>query len=178
MAWDGWMRRIAALAGLALVLPAAAETSGVSPNGFVVTHRHDVKATPRQVFEAMGRIDRWWNGAHTHSGDASKLRLDLTAGGCFCERWDGGSVEHGRVIHVVKDAVVRLQGGLGPLQEFPVNGVLTFAASTVEARTVLTVTYRVSGPTDAGLEKWAGGVDRVIGEQAARLVAFVESGKP
>jgi hypothetical protein len=43
---------------------------------------------------------------------------------------------------------------------------------------VLTVTYRVSGPTDAGLEKWAGGVDRVIGEQAARLVAFVESGKP
>ena len=166
-----------ALAGLAAV-SAHAETGAVLPTGFVVTHRHELRATPRQVFDALGRIGQWWNGQHSYSGDAAKLSLELVAGGCFCERWDGGSVQHAQVIGVGKDAYVRLQGALGPLQELAATGVLTFAVKAVEGKTVLTVSYRVSGAPDSGMEKWAAPVDRVIGEQAGRLAAYVDSGKP
>lgn len=166
------------LAATLLAPLAQAETGAVSATGFVVTHRKEVQATPKQAFEAIGRIDRWWSSQHTYSGDASKLSLDLASGGCFCERWDGGSVLHAQVIGVGKDAYVRLQGGLGPLQDLPVTGVLTFAVKAAEGRTLLTVTYRVAGAADSGLEKWAGPVDRVIGEQVGRLAAYVEAGKP
>ena len=77
-----------------------------------------------------------------------------------------------------KDTYLRLQGGLGPLQELPVTGVLTFTMKAVEGRTALTLNYRVSGPPDSGLEKWAAAVDRVLGEQAGRLAAHVDGGKP
>jgi hypothetical protein len=173
------MRNVLAAAAISLLAAVAqADTGGVSPSGFVVTHRHEVQATPRQLFEAIGRIGQWWNGQHSYSGDAGKLTLELAAGGCFCERWDGGSVQHAQVVGVGKDAYVRLQGALGPLQELAVTGVLTFSAKAVEGRTVLTVTYRVSGSPDGGLEKWAAPVDRVIGEQAGRLARYVDTGKP
>jgi hypothetical protein len=133
-----------------------------------------VQATPRQVFEAIGRVDRWWNGQHSFSGDASKLSLELAGGGCFCERWEGGSVQHAQVVGVGRDAYVRLQGALGPLQELAVTGVLTFSMKAVEGRTQLSVTYRVGGAPDSALEKWAGPVDRVIGEQVGRLAAYVD----
>jgi hypothetical protein len=158
---------------------AAAETSGVSPTGFVSTHRLEVKATPVQVVDAIGKVDRWWNADHSYSGQAANFRLDLTAGGCFCERWDGGSVQHLQVVHVDRaNGTVRLLGGLGPLQARAVHGVLTFAAAVVEGKTVLTVTYRVHGPADVGLDKSAAPVDRVIGDAATRLVSYLESGKP
>ncbi|HEX6708623.1 MAG TPA: hypothetical protein VF169_28055 [Albitalea sp.] len=166
------------LALFMLAGPARADLAAVSPTGFTITHRHALKATPQQAIEAVGRVDRWWNGDHTYSGNPANLRLEPVAGGCFCERWDGGSVQHAQVLYVGKDAVVRLQGALGPLQELPVVGILTFAAATGEGKTVLTVTYRVAGPGDIGLEKWAGAVDKVIGEQAARLASFVDKGKP
>jgi hypothetical protein len=171
-----WMLGMA-LASVVAV-SARAETGAVSPAGFVVTHRHEVRATPRQVFEAIGRIDQWWSGQHSYSGDAGKLTLELAAGGCFCERWDGGSVQHAQVVGIGKDAYVRLQGALGPLQELAATGVLTFSAKAAEGRTVLSVTYRVSGSPDSGLEKWAAPVDRVLGEQAGRLARYVDTGKP
>lgn len=168
------MRRLL-LAATLLASLAHAETASVSSSGFVVTHRKELQATPRQAFEAIGRVDRWWNASHTYSGDAARLSLELAAGGCFCERWDGGSVMHAQVIGVGKDAYVRLLGGLGPLQELPVTGVLTFAVKAADGRTQLTVTYRVAGAVDGGLDKWAGPVDRVIGEQAGRLAAYADS---
>lgn len=164
-------------AGLLLATAGAAlaDTSAVSSSGFVVTHRKEVKATPQQVFEAIGRIDKWWNGAHSYSGQASNLGLDLNAGGCFCERWDGGSVLHATVVYVAKGSAVRLIGGLGPLQALPVNAVLTFGTGVVEGKTMLNVTYRVGGNAEAALDKLAGPVDGVIGEATARLIAHAEA---
>ena len=46
----------AALQTVAVV--AFSETSAVSPTGFLVTHRHQVRATPQQLYEAIGRIGR------------------------------------------------------------------------------------------------------------------------
>jgi uncharacterized protein YndB with AHSA1/START domain len=174
-------RILAAAVPLACALaaaPAGAETSGVSAAGFVVTHRKDVAAPPGRVFEAIGDIGRWWNPQHSYSGNAANLKLDLQAGGCFCERWDGNSIVHAEVIYVQRGKAVRLLGGLGPLQPLAVNGVLTIALAAVEDRTVMTWTYRVAGPADAGLQEWAAAVDQVIGEQATRLAAVVALVRP
>ena len=94
------------------------------------------------------------------------------------KKWDGNSVQHAQVIQVRRGSLVRLQGGLGPLQPLPVNAILTFAIATVADKTQLTVTYAVAGNTDAALDKLAGPVDSVIGEATERLVAYAESGKP
>lgn len=154
---------------------AAAELSGQTPQGFTSTHSAEVKATPAQAFEAFGQVGRWWNDAHTYSGKAANLTLDPVAGGCFCERWDAGSVEHARVVNVGRNAFVRLQGALGPLQELPVQGVLTMSVKAgADGRSTVRFVYRVGGPADAGLEKWAGPVDQVIGEQLSRLARLLD----
>ena len=157
---------------------AFSDTSAVSPAGFLVTHRHEVNATPQQIYEAIGRIGRWWNEIHSYSGHASNMRLDLVGGGCFCENWDGNSVQHAQVLQARPGSLVRLLGGLGPLQPLPLNAILTFAIARVGDKTQLTVTYLVAGNTDAGLDKLAGPVDSVIGEATQRLVTYAESGKP
>jgi uncharacterized protein YndB with AHSA1/START domain len=168
---------VAVLAALAVQV-ARAEVTGPSPTGFTIVQRVEVQAPPERVFGAIGEIGRWWNGAHSYSGNAANLRLALSAGGCFCEHWDGGSVMHAQVVYVGSGKSVRLVGGLGPLQLLPVNAVLTIDLAAAEGRTVITWTYRVAGPADARLQEWAGPVDQVIGEQASRLAAYVQPTKP
>jgi len=168
----------AAILGLGATSPAGAATSDVSATGFLVTLRHEVKATPHRLYEALGEVDKWWNGGHSWSGKAANLSLAKQAGGCFCERWGANSVEHARVIHAVEDRTLRLEGSLGPLQALATTSVLTFAIAPKEGGAALVVTYRVAGSETAGLQPLAGPVDGVIGEQVRRLVAYVETGKP
>jgi hypothetical protein len=169
---------LAAPLSMALTAPSGAATSDVSPSGFLVSLRYEVNAKPHRIYEALGEVDKWWNPAHTWSGSSANLSLSRQASGCFCERWGASSVEHARVIYAAEDSVLRLQGGLGPLQALAVNAVLTFAIAEKEGKTILQVTYRVSGNEAAGLQALAGPVDGVIAEQARRLVTYSESGKP
>jgi uncharacterized protein YndB with AHSA1/START domain len=163
----------------ALSTPALAETSNVSPTGFVASFREEVKAAPDDVWKAIVALPRWWNNEHTWSGQASNMSLDPQAGGCWCERWGGGqSVQHGRVVLVQRGRVIRLDASLGPLQELAVNGVLTIATSAQDGKTFLRVTYRVAGNADTGLEKLAPAVDQVLAIQYRRLTLLAETGKP
>ena len=174
------VKRLAGTCALlgALAAPAWADTGNVTPQGFVSIFRDEVKAPLPQLWQAMLQLPRWWNNQHTYSGQASNMSLDAQAGGCWCERWgDGQSVEHGYVVLVQPGRTLRLYGNLGPLQELPVQGVLTFTVAMQENKTILRMTYRVSGP-DAGLDKLAPIVDQVIGEQFKRLKLFAETGKP
>ena len=174
----GFARWVAALA-LACVLPACAETGNVTPNGFIVILRDEVKAPPADLWRALTQLPRWWSGGHTYSGEPSNLSLDVQAGGCWCERWgDGNAVEHGRVVQVQPGRMLRLYANLGPLQELPVHGVLTFTIAMQESKTILRWTYRVSGPPDAGLDKLAPLVERVLAEQFKRVRSLAESGRP
>jgi uncharacterized protein YndB with AHSA1/START domain len=158
---------------------AQAEAIQVSATGFTSQYREEIKASSDDVWKALVQLPRWWNGSHTYSGQASNLSLDAQAGGCWCERWaDGHSVQHGTVALVLPGRVLRVLGNLGPLQDLPVHGVLTFAITTLDGKTTLRMTYRVAGPVDAGLEKLAPVVDRVIGEQYKRLKAMAETGRP
>jgi uncharacterized protein YndB with AHSA1/START domain len=164
---------------LALVAPARADTGNVSPTGFVSSFREEVKATPDDVWKAVLQLPRWWSGQHTYSGQASNLSLDAQAGGCWCERWgDGQSVQHGQVVLVQPGRVIRMFASLGPLQELAVQGVLTIVTSAQDGKTLLRMTYRVSGDASAGLEKLAPAVDQVIGAQYRRLKTLAETGRP
>lgn len=115
------------------------------------------------------------------SGSAANLSLKAEAGSCFCERWNDGTVEHGRVVMAIREQILRLQTALGPLQARAVTGVLTFQLKPEEnvggPATVLTLTYVVNGASTSALDKSAPGVNDVLGEQFARLVRFIETGK-
>jgi len=154
---------------LAFVLPASAAVSDVTPSGFLVTHRAETKAPPAALFEAIGQPSRWWSADHTYSRSAENMKMQLGAGGCFCETWDGNAVEHARVIAAMPGKWVRLQGSLGPLQAMAVTGILDFRIEPREAGSALTVTYRVRGSAEAELDRIAPAVDKVIGEQVQRL---------
>jgi hypothetical protein len=155
---------------------AHAAVSESSPTGFLVTVTKEVHGSSRQIYEALARVDRWWRPSHTWSGSAANLSLSSQAGGCFCEAWSNNSVQHAVVVYAAQDQVLRLRGALGPLQALAVDGVLTFSISEKDGKTILLVTYRVSGNEAAGLPKLAGPVDGVISEQVLRLVRYVESG--
>ncbi len=158
---------------------APAEVIQVSATGFTSQFREELKASADDVWKTLVQVPRWWNGSHTYSGQASNLSLDARAGGCWCERWaDGQSVQHGTVALMMPGKLLRVLGNLGPLQELPVSGVLTFAIGMQDGKTLLRMTYRVAGPADAGLEKLAPLVDGVMGEQYRRLKAMAETGRP
>ena len=163
----------------ALCAPAWATTGNVTPHGFISIHRDEVAASTADLWKAVLQLPRWWSGEHSYSGQATNMSLDAQAGGCWCERWgDGNSVEHGRVVQAQPGRSLRLYSNLGPLQELPVNGVLTFTIAMQETKTVLRMTYRVSGPPDAGMEKLAPLVDQVMRQQFKRLKSFAETGRP
>ena len=165
-------------AATADIPPARAETSSVSPAGFTVRIHREVAVAPHEVYAAIARIGSWWNSAHTWSGNAANLSLDLNAGGCFCERWGDNSVMHGQVTFVQRDAVLRMQAALGPLHAMAVNGVLTFTTKAAGGMTALDLTYKVVGNADSGLDQLAPAVDKVLDEQVARLKSLIETGKP
>ena len=171
-----WICRLASCLMLLAAAPAWSAVDQAAPTGFIISWQKPVDATPAQVFEAVGEVQRWWNPAHTWSGDAANLSLGLTAGACFCEHWAAGGVEHGRVIFIAKNKLVRLQSSLGPLQSLAVNGILDFSIEPAGDKSLLKLRYRVSGNADAALDKLAPGVDQVLGEQVGRLAKFVETG--
>lgn len=172
--------RTAALAACLLAGAAAhADVSEASASGFTITYAMVVDSDPQKVYQAFTQLPKWWNSAHTWSGQASNMSLDAQAGGCWCERWgDGASAVHGRVLMALPGSALRFQAGLGPLQEIPNAGVLTFGTARRDGATRLRVTYRVAGAPEANLDKLAPAVDGVIGEQVKRLKAFIETGKP
>src|SRR4029453_14613960 len=158
--------------------PAAAEIKSATNDGFVIVHSRRFDAAPAKAYASLPAVDRWWSSEHTYSGNAANLSLGTEAGSCFCERWKDGAVEHGRVILVIRDQLLRLQTALGPLQSRAVTGVLTFQLKPEESAgknaTVLTLTYVVNGAGASALDKIAPAVNDVLGEQFARLTGLME----
>lgn len=163
-----------------LAAPAGAEVADSAPGGFTSRNAVTVAAPPGEVFGALvQRVGQWWSSAHTFSGDAANLRIDPRPQGCFCETLPaGGGVRHLTVVHVAPGRLLRMTGGLGPLQGAAVSGALSWQLEEGEGGTVVTVTYAVHGYTPGGLDGWAAGVDGVIREQLERLARFVETGNP
>ena len=173
------MRMLVALAAVLAATPAAAEVVSAGADGFLVRNRVEVSAPPVRVYGQLLQPDRWWESSHTYSKSAGNLTLDARPGGCFCEKLaNGGSVEHLRVLFVRPAELLRLQGGLGPVQGEAVSGVLTFELKPSGAGVEVVQTYRIRGFTAAEAAQWAPAVDGMLRSQLERFERYVETGRP
>jgi hypothetical protein len=163
------------LALAALAAAAHAEVTDRSAAGFEVTEKVTVAAAPRKVWDVIMRPDHWWSSEHSYSGDAKNFYFDPS--GCFCERLKVGAVRHMTIVYSDGSTALRLYGGLGPLQFTGATGHLGFSLKPAGAGTDLVVTYDVGGYAKGGLEQFAQPVDKVLGEQVARLKRYAETGK-
>lgn len=162
----------AALFAVSLAAPAAAGVT-TSANGFVAENKAVVSASPVEVWAALTTPSRYWNPEHSYSGVAANFALDARAGGCFCEALaNGGSIEHMRVVLVMPGEVLRLSGGLGPLQPEGVAGSLTWALKPAPGGTEITQTYVVGGNMRFDVAATAPLVGQVLNEQLTRLAAL------
>lgn len=171
------MKTMITAAGLALLAVGAAraEVVDAQPNGFEVRHEVVVTAPAAAVWGVLVQPAKWWSSGHTWSGSAASLSLAAASGGCFCERLpNGGSVLHMTTVHAAPGQKLVLSGALGPLQTSGATGALTVLLAEKDGKTTVTVTYDVGGYLKGGLDKWAGPVDGVIGQQVAGLKAAVE----
>lgn len=163
----------------ALAAPAHAEVRAASASSFIVHGEQLVSASPEQAWRSVGRIGQWWDSAHTYSGDARRMSVQMRAGACFCERWSGQSVEHARVLMVMEQQgarTVRMSGALGPLQEMGASGVLTITVTSEGEGARIAMDYRVSGDGALGLDAIAPAVDGVLMTQLERLSRYAATG--
>ena len=158
-------------------LQAAAQTPA---SGFVVRHDVVIDAPSAEVWRSLvDDVGAWWNPQHTYSGDSKNLSIDPRPGGCFCETFPaGGGAEHLRVVYLAPNEMLRMSGGLGPLQALGVAGSLSWKLTDAGSSTAVEVTYAVGGYMEGGFERLAPAVGAVIGEQLGRLKRFVETGDP
>jgi hypothetical protein len=172
------------LAFLTVGAPAAAEVTAVSDAGFVIRHEAETPASKNDAWRALIVPSKWWSSAHTYSGDAANMYLDAGATGCFCEKLPKsagepadqrmGSVEHMHVVYAdPPQGVLRMKGGLGPLQGESVNGTLTITVRPTPQGSKITWEYVVGGYMRMKNEDLAPAVDKVLGEQLGRLAAHL-----
>jgi hypothetical protein len=173
-----------ALALLPLGAPAGAEVTAVSDAGFVIRLEAEAPAGKDDAWRALIAPGKWWSSQHTYSGDAANMYLDAQASGCFCEKLpkpsnapEGqrmGSVEHMHVVYAdPPQGVLRMKGGLGPLQGESVVGTLTITVKKTPEGSRFVWEYVVGGYSRIKNEDLAVAVDKVLGEQLGRLTAHL-----
>ncbi|HEX4506775.1 MAG TPA: ATPase [Alphaproteobacteria bacterium] len=167
---------------LALMLWATAAKADVaqpSAGLTVISFQLHVKGSAASAYTAATHPEKWWNGEHSYSGSAANMTLDPVAGGCWCEKLPaGGSVQHMRVLAAVPGSLLRLSGGLGPLQAQPLTGVMNWAFKDDPAGgSTIDFKYRLSGATDLPAT-WPQAVDGVLNEQLQRLQHLLNDGAP
>lgn len=164
----------------AILLPGSviAEVVKAESDGFVVRIEIQVAGQPGDIYAAMTeRVAEWWHPAHTYSGQADNLYIEAQAQGCFCETLPGGgSVQHMLVVFAAPGRLLRMQGGLGPLQGLAVTGSLSWHLHAMDEGTRLELTYNVAGYLPDGLDAWARPVESVLQDQVSRLKRLVETG--
>jgi hypothetical protein len=163
----------AAVVALLAGTPAVAEVKASAPDGMRLEFKGEVALTRDAAWRRLVALGAWWNGSHSYSGDAANMKIDPVAGGCWCEVWAGGSVEHGRVILAQPGETLRFSAALGPLQDLGVHAVMTFsfAEGKTADTTAVTMTLNAVGSSLSGLDKMAAPVDGVMKEQFDRFIA-------
>lgn len=159
---------------------ARAEIVSAGPSGFNLRHTAEApNVAPPVIWAALADISKWWDPEHTYSGDARNLTLEPFVRGCFCEKLSlYAGIEHGTVVYAQPAKTLRISGALGPLQEFGVNGAMTWQIEPAAGGSRITFTYNVGGFADRPLADWAPIVDEVLGGQLQRLARYVTVGNP
>lgn len=183
---------LTAAVGVLAAQPAAAEVVEQSEDHFVSRTGVTVTADPKATWLALIAPAKWWDKSHTWSGDAANLSITPQAGGCFCETLPerdtprqvglAGSAEHMVVVQSYPMQVLRMRGGLGPLQSEPIQAVLTIAMQPVpDGGTRMVWEYVVGGPMRYEVPVIAKAVDGILAEQLGRLADLLgraETPKP
>lgn len=176
------MRRLlkAALAAMILATaPAHAKVVSQSATGFVLSFEGEVAADPKAAFDAFVRIGQWWDSAHTYSGDAKNLSIDLKPGGCWCETLpDGGFVAHKTVAQSMPGKSLMLKGGLGPLAFLGVEGTMVLSFKAQGKGTLVKMNYAIGGHDPKDFKELPKAVDGVLGDAFKRYTNFASTGKP
>lgn len=177
--WHQLLFGVALACALIATGRAFADVSDVDAGGFTIREAVHVNAGADKIYAVLIAPQNWWSSKHTFSGSAANMSLDARAGGCWCETLpNGGSVLHLTVVNAVPGKLLRMKGALGPFQSMAVDGVMTWSLAPAGAGTDVTLAYAVAGYTKGGFTNISQGADAVLGEQAARLKLYVETGSP
>ncbi|MEJ6789337.1 hypothetical protein BrevBR_07270 [Brevundimonas sp. BR2-1] len=163
------------LAAAVLVLsaaPATAEVVARTADSFTLRYAVGAEVAPEDIGPSLTDLPKWWDSAHTYSGSAANLSLDLTPGGCWCEKLaDGTEFDHGRTVSVAPDGFV-FSAPFGPLRGKTTKAELTVTWPGANRGWTPTWTMVVEGP---GTGAMADGVDAVMGAGYQRWLHYLES---
>lgn len=155
---------------ISLAHPLGAEVITRDANHYTLRHEASSTLPPDLLWERLIHPETWWAGDHTYSGDAANLSLDAKAGGSWREDWQGGSVEHGRVLAVLDGQMLRLDAPFGPLQGMGVQVVWTITLKPSDTGTLVVFEEVATGSEESGLNAIAAAVDRVKQQAIENLV--------
>lgn len=164
-----------ACAAAALPGIAHAEVKDAGQDGFTIENAGWAPVDRAAAWKTLvDEVGLWWPADHTWGGDAGRLSIDARAGGCFCEIDGQRQAEHLRVVFAEPGTLLRMSGGLGPLQGLGVHGVLEFRLTAAQRDgrdgTRVVLYYRAGGYGPEDLAAFAPIVDRVQAQQLGGLL--------
>jgi hypothetical protein len=179
-------RRLGVIVALACCVagPATAKVVDSSSSGFSLENHVEVATDADTTWKALVEdVGRWWPRDHTWWGEKSVLEIEPRAGGCFCERHEGNEALHMLVTFVQPGELLRMTGGLGPLQGMGLHGVLEFRLAEAQTGTGIggtrvTMFYRAGGYTPDDLSALAPVVDAVQALQLGGLASYLRGSPP
>lgn len=165
---------ITAAALLLVAPPVSAEVIARTADSFTLRYQSAVETAPGDIVSAMTRVDAWWDGAHSYSGDANNLSIDMTPGGCWCERLANGTdFRHATVLGVEPDRLA-FNAPFGPLNGKTTRADFTVAWPGETGHRTVTWIMIVEGP---GLGAYADAVDSVMAAGFGRFTRYLEDGE-
>ena len=168
------LRWVMALAALLGSLQATAAIKDQAADGFTIEHSQWVPVDQATAWKAFVHdVGKWWPADHTWWGDASKLSISEQVGGCFCELNGAQQARHMGVAFVDPGKLMRMTGGLGPLQGMGLDGVMEWRFVAENDGTRITLWYRAGGYTPDDLTSFVPVVDKVQGQQLAGLAEYL-----
>lgn len=170
------IKTILLLSTLSISLQVTAEPKVIhmDTHGFIVENQIQIAKKPDVVWHALvNQVDSWWPKDHSWWGQVGTFSIEAKAGGCFCEVSGDNSAEHMRISFVEPNKLLRMTGGLGPLQGMGMFGALDWQLKATDKGTQVTLIYRVSGIDPNGFEKLAPIVAKVQGIQLDGLGEYL-----
>ena len=172
------MRPLALLCAALVAAPSHATVLDSSSAGFTIENTVTVPTDPKTAWNALvEHVDDWWPKGHSWFGKAGKFSIELRPGGCFCEKAGDRQAQHMTVTFIDPDHLLRMLGGLGPLQGMGLHGAMDWEFVGDVRGTKITLHYVAGGYTTQDLVKFAQVVDQVQGQQLGALAAYLTKKK-
>ena len=154
-----------------------AHVDAVGNQGFVLTNTTTSTVSAPQLWNLLiNDVDQWWPKDHTWW--EGTLTIDPQAGGCFCEKNGRNQALHMQVSYVQPPFLLRMTGGLGPLQQLGLQGALNWQITPAGAGSHISLSYHVSGFYPQGFEELASIVDKVQAAQLQALARYADQQNP